>query len=311
MAEKEGSLAYVFPGQGSQRVGMGLDLYQGFSSAREVFEEADDALGFPLSRLCFEGPEEELSQTANAQPAILTVSLACLKAASQVAGQLICPAFMAGHSLGEYTALVAAQVLDFVDAVRLTRQRGRLMQEAGERVPGGMVAIIGLDELSVEQVCQEAGAQIANLNSPGQTVISGAKETLVRAADLARAMGARHIMPLKVSGAFHSPLMQPATDGMAKAISELSFRHPTVPIVVNSTAEPVTTDDAVKEELLRQLCYCVQWQRSVEYMVGAGVSTFIEIGPGQVLSGLIKRISNEAQILNVGDAESIGVMPGW
>ncbi len=311
MAEKEGSLAYVFPGQGSQRVGMGLDLYQGFSSAREVFEEADDALGFPLSRLCFEGPEEELSQTANAQPAILTVSLACLRAASQVAGQLICPAFMAGHSLGEYTALVAAQVLDFVDAVRLTRQRGRLMQEAGERVPGGMVAIIGLDELSVEQVCQEAGAQIANLNSPGQTVISGAKEMLVRAADLARAMGARHIMPLKVSGAFHSPLMQPATDGMAKAISEFGFRHPTVPIVVNSTAEPVTTADAVKEELLRQLCYCVQWQRSVEYMVGAGVSTFIEIGPGQVLSALIKRISNEAQILNVGDAESIGVMPGW
>ncbi|MFQ5987288.1 MAG: ACP S-malonyltransferase [Dehalococcoidia bacterium] len=311
MAEKEGSLAYVFPGQGSQRVGMGFDLYQGFSSAREVFEEADDALGFPLSRLCFEGPEEELSQTANAQPAILTVSLVCLRAASQVAGQLICPAFMAGHSLGEYTALVAARVLDFVDAVRLTRQRGRLMQEAGERVPGGMVAIIGLDELSVEQVCQEAGAQIANLNSPGQIVISGAKETLVRAADLARAMGARHIMPLKVSGAFHSPLMQPATDGMAKAISELSFRHPTVPIVVNSTAEPVTSADAVKEELLRQLCYCVQWQRSVEYMVGAGVSTFIEIGPGQVLSGLIKRISNEAQILNVGDAESIGVMPGW
>lgn len=311
MAEKEGSLAYVFPGQGSQRVGMGLDLYHGFSSAREVFEEADDALGFPLSHLCFEGPEEELSQTVNAQPAILTVSLACLRAASQAAGQLIGPAFMAGHSLGEYTALVAAGVLDFVDAVRLTRQRGRLMQEAGERVPGGMVAIIGLDELSVEQVCQEAGAQIANLNSPGQIVISGAKETLVRAADLARAMGARHIMPLKVSGAFHSPLMQPATDGMARAISELSFRHPTVPIVVNSTAEPVTSADAVKEELLRQLCYCVQWQRSVEYMVGAGVSTFIEIGPGQVLSGLIKRISNEAQILNVGDAESIGVMPGW
>ncbi len=308
MAEKEGSLAYVFPGQGSQRVGMGLDLYQGFSSAREVFEEADDALGFPLSRLCFEGPEEELSKTANAQPAILTVSLACLKAASQVAGQLICPAFMAGHSLGEYSALVAAQVLDFVDAVRLTRQRGRLMQEAGERVPGGMVAIIGLDELSVEQVCQEAGAQIANLNSPGQIVISGAKEMLARAADLARAMGARHIMPLKVSGAFHSPLMQPAADGMAKAISELSFRYPTVPIVVNSTAEPVTDADAVKEELLRQLCHCVQWQRSVEYMVGAGVSTFIEIGPGQVLSGLIKRISNEAQILNVGDASSIRAM---
>lgn len=311
MAEKERSLAYVFPGQGSQRVGMGFDLYQGFSSAREVFEEADDALGFRLSRLCFEGPEEELSQTANAQPAILTVSLACLRAASQVVGQLICPAFMAGHSLGEYTALVAARVLDFVDAVRLTRERGRLMQEAGERVPGGMVAVIGLDELSVEQVCQEAGAQIANLNSPGQIVISGPKETLAHAADLARAMGARYIMPLKVSGAFHSPLMQPAAEGMAQAISPLNFRDPNVPIVVNCTAHPVTAADGVKEELLRQLCHCVQWQRSVEYMMGAGVSTFIEIGPGQVLSGLIKRISNEAQILNVSDAESIGVMRGW
>lgn len=305
---EQGILAYVFPGQGSQRVGMGRDLYNAFPQAREVFEEADDALGFHLSRLCFEGPEEELAQTVNAQPAILTVSLACLKAAAGLAGGLICPAFMAGHSLGEYTALAAAQVLDLKDAVQLTRQRGKLMQEAGDRVPGGMAAVIGLDEMSLEAVCEETGAQIANINSPGQIVLSGTKEAVVRATDLARAMGARHGMPLKVSGAFHSSLMQPAAEGMAQAISQLNFRDPNVPIVINSTAQPVTTAEAVKEELLRQLCCAVQWQRSVEFMVDAGVSTFIEIGPGQVLSGLIKRIDDEVQTLSVGDASSIRAM---
>jgi len=308
MAEQKENLAYVFPGQGAQRVGMGLDLYNRFAAAKDVFDRADAALSFPLSRLCFEGPEEELANTINAQPAILTMSLACLKAASEIAGQLACPAFVAGHSLGEYTALVAANVLNFVDAVQLTRERGRLMQEAGKKVPGGMVAIIGLDEVSVEAVCQETGAQIANINSPGQIVISGTKEALVRATDLARAMGARHAMPLKVSGAFHSSLMRPAVEGMAKAISQVRFHRSTIPIVVNATAKPVTTPDEVKDELLRQLCDCVRWQESVTYMLSAGVSTFVEIGPGQVLSGLIKRINKEAQTLSVGDAESISGM---
>ena len=305
MAEQDRVLAYVFPGQGSQQAGMGLDVYSNFAAARQVFEEADEALGFSLSRLCFEGPEAELSQTVNAQPAILTASVACLRAAAEESGGLAGTAFMAGHSLGEYTALVAADVIDFAEAVRLTRLRGRLMQQAGERLLGGMAAVIGLDEVSVEEACQESGAQIANVNSPGQIVISGSRETLARAMDLARAMGARHIIALKVSGAFHSLLMEPAADGMAEALSSIEFRNPGVPIVGNSSARPVTTAEEMKDEVYAQLLSCVQWQKSVEYMVGAGVSTFVEIGPGQVLHGLIKRIDGEARILNVEDASSV------
>ena len=287
---------------------MGQDLYSAYSEARQAFEEADEALGFTLSRLCFEGPEEELAQTVNAQPAILTASIACLRVASQVAGGLICPAFMAGHSLGEYTALVAAQVLDFGDAVRLTRERGRLMQAAGERTPGGMAAIIGLDDVSIEEICQETGAQIANLNSPGQIVVSGTRTAVARAMDLARTMGAKHITALKVSGAFHSDLMQPAAEGMAYAISQLSLCAPQVPVVGNCTAQPVTTAEGVREELIAQLCRPVQWQRSVEFMAQSGVSTFVELGPGQVLSGLIKRISREAEIVSVRDIETVDAL---
>jgi [acyl-carrier-protein] S-malonyltransferase len=296
-------LAYVFPGQGSQWVGMGRDLYQDFSTAKTVFDQADEALGFSLSRLCFDGPEDELRQTINAQPAIVTVSFACLEASREM-GNLPPASFVAGHSLGEYTALAAAEVLDFADAVYLARERGRLMHEAGQLTPGGMSAIIGLDEAPLAELCAEAGAKVANINCPGQIVISGAEENLNQAVELAKSRGAHRAIPLQVSGAFHTQLMQPAVDGMTEIMVKLEFKDPTTPIIGNTTAKPLTTAAAVKEELLNQLCNCVQWQRSVEYMVNQGVNTFIEIGPGRVLAGLIKRIDRGVKILNIGDAES-------
>jgi [acyl-carrier-protein] S-malonyltransferase len=297
--------AYVFPGQGSQWVGMGRDLYQGFASAKAVFEQADKALSFPLSQLCFEGPEDELRQTVNAQPAIVTVSFACLEATRSVNAGLPPASFVAGHSLGEYTALATAGVLDFSTTVFLARERGRLMHEAGQLTPGGMAAVIGLEGTLLAEVCEQTGARIANINCPGQIVISGAEDNLNQAMDLAKARGAYRVIPLQVSGAFHTPLMQPAVDGMAEIIATLSFAEPAIPLIGNTTAKPLVTAESVKEELLSQLCHCVQWQRSVEYMAGDGVSTFIEIGPGKVLAGLIKRIDKNVKILNIGDAEAI------
>jgi len=300
-------VAHVFPGQGSQSVGMGRDLYDNFDAAKAVFEQADEALGFPLSRLCFEGPEDELRQTINAQPALVTVSFACLKAAQDVLGgnELLPPAFVAGHSLGEYTALAAANVLDFAATVSLARERGRLMYEAGLRKPGGMVAIIGLDEISLVEVCGETNTWIANINCPGQIVISGAKENLTKAIGLAEAKGAKRIIPLQVSSAFHTSLMQTAVDGMAEILATLSFREPVTPIIANTTAQPLASAESIKKELLNQLCNGIQWQRSIEYMVDNGVTTFIEIGPGKVLAGLIKRTNRDVKTLNIGDAQAI------
>lgn len=298
-------VAYVFPGQGAQWVGMGRDLYQNFDSAKAVFEQADQALGFPLSRLCFEGPEDELRQTINAQPAIVTVSFACLEASREANADLPPASFTAGHSLGEYTALAAAEVLDFATTVYLARERGRLMHEAGQITPGGMTAIIGLDGQLLAGVCEQTVTRIANINCPGQIVISGAKDNLNRAADLAKEKGAYRAIPLQVSGAFHTPLMQPAVEGMTEVIATLSFKDPAVPIIGNTTAQPLTTAEAVKQELLEQLCNCIQWQSSVEYMIGDGVSTFIELGPGKVLAGLIKRIDKGVKIVNIGDAEAV------
>jgi [acyl-carrier-protein] S-malonyltransferase len=298
-------VAYVFPGQGSQSVGMGLDLYRSYDAARAIFEQADKALGFPISKLCFEGPEEELVRTVNAQPAIVTVSFACLEAARSLNGGLPPASFVAGHSLGEYTALAAAEVLDFAAAVYLARERGRLMHQAGQLTPGGMAAIIGLDGEPLAEVCQQTGACIANINCPGQIVISGARGKLEKAMQLVKDKGAHRAIPLQVSGAFHTELMQPAVEGMAGIMATLKFNDPIIPIIGNTTARPLTNAGAVKEELLNQLCNCVQWQRSIEYMVNEGVATFIEIGPGRVLAGLIRRIDRGVNIINIGDVEAV------
>jgi len=295
-------VAYVFPGQGSQWAGMGHDLYQSSAKARAVFELADEVLGFSLSRLCFEGPEEELRLTLNAQPAILTVSLACLEAVREVNTGMPPARFVAGHSLGEYTALAVSGVFDFKTAVYLARERGRLMHEADKVRPGSMAAVIGLEESLLQEICQQTGTCIANINSPGQLVVGGDEEKMAEASERAKEKGAARVIPLAVSAAFHTPLMRPVVESLSGIIPRLAFAAPTIPVIANTTARPLPTAEAVKAELVQQLCNCVQWQRSVEYMIGEGVDTFIEIGPGKVLTGLIKRTNREVRTINIGDA---------
>jgi [acyl-carrier-protein] S-malonyltransferase len=285
---------------------MGLDLYHTSRATREIFEEADDSLGFELSRLIFEGPAPELQNTINSQPAIMVVSIACWKAWEEMLGASSPkPAWVAGHSLGEYTSLVVAGVISFGQGIRLVRERGRLMHEASLRRPGGMAAILGLNEIALEHICAETGVELANINSDDQIVISGDKIAVARAMDLASARGARKTIPLPVSGAFHSSLMYQAQQGLVDAVSELDFQDPIVPIVGNSTGRPLTTAAQVKTELVEGLCHCVQWKNSIRYMVDSGVGQFVEFGPARVLSALIKRINREVQAGTVSDSDSM------
>ena len=298
--------AYVFPGQGSQSVGMGADLFESARAARETFEEADDSLGFPLSRLIFEGPAAELQNTANSQPAIMTVSVAAWRTWQEMGSpQATIAKAVAGHSLGEYTSLVAADVIEFSDAVRLVRKRGELMNQAAVNRPGAMAAILGLNELAFAQICDETGVELANINTDDQIVISGDKIAVARAMDLASARGARKTIPLPVSGAFHSSLMSEAESGLADAINALKFNEPKMPVVGNCDSKPLTTSSEIRSELVNGLCQCVQWKDSVRQIVDSGVTQFIEFGFGGVLAGLIKRIDRGVKVTTVSDIVSM------
>ena len=255
----------------------------------------------------FEGPADELKETENAQPAILAVSLASVKAIQDHLGSdnVPSPQFVAGHSLGEYTALAVAGVLDVAETAWLVQERGRLMQEACQKQVGAMAAVIGLDQMTLEQICREAGTVISTVNTPDQIVISGDRRSLANALDMATARGARKAMPLRVAGAFHSPLMEPAQAGLIEAVEALTFKDPSVPIIANCTARPLTKGSAVKNELIAGICNCVNWSQSVTYMLKSGVDRFIEIGPGRVLSGMVKRMDSEVTVENIGDWNSL------
>jgi len=311
----DGPVAFVFPGQGSQYVGMGKALYEASETARRVFRRADELLGFGLTRMCFEGPERDLNDTINAQPAILTVSVACLNAMRErwhSLGQVVAPRYVAGHSLGEFTALVAADVIDFDTALVLVRERGRLMKENGTERPGGMLAVLGLDRDVLEGVVADAAAMgvitLANANSPGQMVLSGEAPALERAAELARARGAARVVRLPISIASHSPLMARAAAQFGEIVARLPLRQPRIPVVANITGQILTSADDVRKELADHILKPVQWTSSVVEMVTRGSAEFLEIGPGQVLSGLIRRISQEAHVVTLNDREVARVL---
>ena len=299
------STAFVFPGQGSQAVGMGKDLYLNSSAAREAFEEVDDVLGRSLSEVMFDGPADELTRTENAQPAILATSIAAWRALEEVTESVAVPDMTAGHSLGEYSALVVAGVLSVSDAVKLVCERGRLMQLACDERPGGMAALIGIDEVTVAEICREAGVDMSTVNTPEQIIIAGEHRGLAVALDMASARGAKKAIPLSVGGAFHSGLMSPAQNGLDEAIESVEFNDPMVPIIGNVDAKPLRTADEVKSELRRQLTSCVQWSSGVHHMLENGVSEFVEMGNGKILSGMIKRIDRRVKVVNAGDFDAV------
>ncbi|MDQ0194989.1 ACP S-malonyltransferase [Paenibacillus wynnii] len=301
-----GKIAFVFPGQGAQAVGMGKDIFDALPQCRAVFEKGDEVLGFPLSTLIFEGPEGDLKQTVNTQPALLTTSTAYLTALHDLG---IKPDYVAGHSLGEYSALVAAGVLSYEDAVSLVRLRGRFMEEA---VPGGggaMAAVLGAEREALAELCRSVSetsgpVELANVNCPGQIVVSGSQDGVNGVVSRVKEAGGKRAIPLEVSGPFHSSLMKEAADRLAEELKKVTFHAPAVPVVVNVTAAPVTNPEEIRELLVRQVYSPVLWQDSVEWLIANGVDTFVEIGSGSVLTGLIRKIDKSVKLININSLES-------
>jgi [acyl-carrier-protein] S-malonyltransferase len=303
-------IAFIFPGQGAQYVGMGQDIYEASPDARRIFDEADNVLGIGLKKLCFEGPLETLTRTENCQLAVFTVSIAFL-AALRAARPDLAPSYVAGLSLGEYAALVAAEIIGFRDGLNLVRKRGEFMEDAARKNPGSMSCVLGLDLEVVRLICRETGCEVANLNCPGQVVISGKKNSLEAAAARAIEKGAKRVIPLDVSGAFHSSHMNTAAELLRGCIDRVGFEKASIPLVSNVDAWPQTDPATIKENLIKQVNAATFWETSMRYLIDHGVTVFYEIGPGTVLKGLMKKIDSKALVINVGKVADMEVVKAY